>query len=103
MRSPHITGTLLTASGPVTDPTGGTIAGQVYYRGFTMKETGGAVATALIRAGGEAGRVIEQVNLAANESASLHLELEECEVSRTGGLYFTLLTGAISCGVRFSQ
>ncbi len=71
----------------------------VFYRGFTVKETAGVVASFIIWDGiGAAGTILDTVTLIANESRSENYGSPG--LSKTG-LYVQILAGSVSGSINF--
>lgn len=70
------------------------------YRGFTLRETAGAVATVRLydNASAASGTLIDSVALAAGESRSIWLA--SGGILTTAGLYVKIVAGAVEGSVR---
>lgn len=74
-------------------------AGPAVYRGFTIRETAGATAVVRIfdNASTNAGTVLEEISLAANESAR---EFYLGGIYADNGVYVDVVSGAVAGSVR---
>jgi hypothetical protein len=71
----------------------------IYYDGFSVRETAGAVASLRIRAGSVTGPIIGGASLVANGSFSESLGL--APINCDGGVYVEVVAGTVEGSIRY--
>ena len=75
------------------------IGANVIYRGFTLRETGGAAALVKIRVNTATGKILDVIPMVAGEGVA---DFYEDGIYCDGDLYCEIATGAVEGTIRYS-